>query len=55
MSVHDQSEENLILQIRLASLDFQRANDNITLEMLTLEKVDIYNNIFQKFHKIKFK
>lgn len=39
ISIHDQIEENVILQIRLAALDFQRANESITLEMLLDEKV----------------
>ena len=39
ISIHDRIEENVILQIRLAALDFQRANESITLEMLLDEKV----------------
>jgi len=38
ISIHDQIEENVILQIRLAALDFQRANESITLDMLLNEK-----------------
>ncbi|XP_059351654.1 uncharacterized protein LOC130702135 isoform X4 [Daphnia carinata] len=38
MSIHDQMEENLIFQIRLPSLDDQRVNNSVTLEMLTHEK-----------------
>ena len=37
----DHLEENIILQIRLSALDFQRANESITYEMLTQEKVNI--------------
>ncbi|XP_046458026.1 uncharacterized protein LOC124204848 isoform X3 [Daphnia pulex] len=39
MSIHDDKlEENLIFQIRLSSLDEQRVNNSVTLEMLTHEK-----------------
>jgi len=38
ISIHDQIDENVILQIRLAALDFQRANESITLDMLLNEK-----------------
>ena len=48
MSIHDQLEENLIFQIRLPSLDDQRVNNSVTLEMLTHEKV-----IFQMLKFIK--
>lgn len=41
MSIHDQMEENLIFQIRLPSLDDQRVNNSVTLEMLTHEKVNL--------------
>lgn len=36
--MHDQIEENVILQIRQAGLDVARANDSVTLEMLSGEK-----------------
>lgn len=51
MSIHDDKlEENLIFQIRLSSLDEQRVNNSVTLEMLTHEKViwclnEFLNNI----------
>lgn len=38
ISIHDQDDENIILQVRLAELDVQRANESVTLEMLTNEK-----------------
>lgn len=44
MSIHDQVDENLILQIRLAALDDQRVNNSVTLEMLTQEKVRFYTS-----------
>ena len=48
ISIHEEVNENLIFQIRLAALDDQRVNNSVTLEMLTHEKV-----ISLKFHIVR--
>ena len=54
ISIHEQADENIILQIRLADLDVQRANESVTLEMLTVEKVSQLNSIHHNLINIAY-